>query len=167
MLTADHAAVKKLFKEYDKQKEAGDDGRQEIAERICAELTVHAEVEEEIFYPWVRENLSEEDQELVAEAGVEHQGAKDLIAQIEDAEELDDEYDAKVKVLSEYIEHHVGEEEGEMFPKVKGKKEELDALGEEMMSRKLELMEELGIADDDETPSDTRTRQSPNQPRTR
>lgn len=165
MLIADHEAVKKLFKQYEKEKDADDESRQETAEKICNELTVHAEVEEELFYPFLRENLSEDDMELVEEAGVEHQTAKDLIAQIEDAEDLDDTYDAKVKVLSEYIDHHVEEEEGEIFPKVKSKKEELDALGEEMMARKLELMEELGMEVD--KPAAKPGKGAPNQPRTR
>jgi hemerythrin superfamily protein len=167
MLMTDHEAVKKLFKQYDKQKDADDASRQETAERICNELTVHAEVEEELFYPWLRENLAEDDMELVEEAGIEHQTAKDLIAQLEDAEELDGEYDAKVKVLSEYIDHHVGEEENEIFPKVKSKKDELDALGEEMMARKVELKAEIGMEDEEEPAGRKKDMDAPSQPRTR
>ena len=167
MLVADHEAVAKLFKQYDKQKDADDESRQETAEKICNELTVHAEVEEELFYPWLRENLAEDDVEMVDEATVEHQTAKDLISQIEDAEELDDAYDAKVKVLNEYIDHHVEEEENEIFPKVKSKKDELDALGEEMMARKVELKEELGMEDDEEPAASKPGKGAPNQPRTR
>ena len=152
LLEADHRKVEALFEDYEQEKESGDDARKSIAARICGELTVHAQVEEEIFYPWLRENLDEDDMELVAEAEVEHSTAKDLIAQIEGAAVIDEAYDAKVKVLSEYIKHHVKEEEEEIFPKVSDMKEELDELGQQMASRKAELMEELGISEEDEEP---------------
>jgi len=138
-LMADHRKVEALFKDYEKAKQADDDSRRDIAETICAELTVHAAVEEEIFYPWLRETLEEDDMDLVEEAQVEHDGAKDLIAQIQAAADVDDVYDAKVKVLSEYIKHHVKEEEEEIFPSVSSEKEALDELGEEMAARKAEL----------------------------
>jgi hemerythrin superfamily protein len=145
MLTADHRTVEELFERYESEKESDDDTKRAIAQRICGELTVHAQVEEELFYPWLRENLDEDDMEMVEEAQVEHQTAKDLIAQIEGASEIDETYDARVKVLSEYIKHHVGEEEGEIFPEVASEKEALDELGQEMMARKVELMDELGL----------------------
>ena len=148
MLIADHRSVKELFKQYEDEKESDEGIKRAIAEKICGDLTVHARVEEELFYPWLRENLKKDDMEMVEEAEVEHAGAKDLIAQIEDADEVDATYDAKVKVLGEYIDHHVKEEENEIFPKVKSKNEELDALGQEMMARKVELMEELGLTDE-------------------
>ena len=138
-LSADHRKVEALFKDYEKAKQADDDSRRDIAENICMELTVHATVEEEIFYPWLRETLDDDDMDLVEEAQVEHDGAKDLIAQIQGATEVDDVYDAKVKVLSEYIKHHVKEEEEEIFPSVSSEKEALDELGEEMEARKAEL----------------------------
>jgi iron-sulfur cluster repair protein YtfE (RIC family) len=152
LLEADHRKVEALFEDYEGDKESGEAAKRPIAERICSELTVHAQVEEEIFYPWLRENLSEEDMELVAEAEVEHATAKDLIAQIEDAASVDEAYDAKVKVLSEYIKHHVKEEEDEIFPKLGGHKEELDELGQQMASRKAELMEVMGISEEGEEP---------------
>jgi hemerythrin superfamily protein len=145
MLTADHRTVEELFERYESEKESDDDTKRALAQRICGELTVHAQVEEELFYPWLRENLDEDDMEMVEEAQVEHQSAKDLIAQIEGASEIDETYDAKVKVLGEYIKHHVEEEENEIFPEVSSEKEALDELGQEMMARKLELMEELGL----------------------
>jgi hemerythrin superfamily protein len=148
LLVADHRKVDQLFKQYEDEKESDDDTKRAIAERICGELTVHAQVEEELFYPWLRENLEEDDMEMVEEATVEHQSAKDLIAQLEGATEIDETYDAKVKVLGEYIKHHVKEEEGEIFPKVKSRKEELDELGQGMAARKAELMEELGLEDE-------------------
>jgi len=149
LLIADHRKVDELFKQYESKKEDDDESRREIALQVCSELTVHATVEEELFYPWLRENLDDDDREMVEEAEVEHQTAKDLIAQLEGAEELDATYDAKVKVLSEYIKHHVKEEEEEIFPKVSDMKEELDELGQEMAARKAELMEELGIEADE------------------
>jgi len=145
LLETDHRKVEALFDEYEAEKDGDEDTKRSISERVCKELTAHAQLEEELFYPWLRDNLEEDDMELVEEALVEHAGAKDLIAQIEDATEIDDTYDAKVKVLSEYIKHHVKEEEEEIFPKVQDMKEELDTLGQEMHSRKAEIMEELGM----------------------
>ncbi|MDQ3215365.1 MAG: hemerythrin domain-containing protein [Pseudomonadota bacterium] len=140
-LTADHARVKKMFKQYEKlaKAEAGDSEKQELATMICAELTAHATAEEEIFYPAARSALPEPD--LVDEADVEHASAKDLIAQIESSSPSDDHYDAKVKVLGEYINHHVEEEEGEMFPKVRRAKVDTVALGEQIAARKAEIMQ--------------------------
>jgi hemerythrin superfamily protein len=150
MLVADHRTVDELFDRYESEKESDDDTKRAIAQRVCGELTVHAQVEEDLFYPWLRENLDEDKMELVEEAVVEHQTAKDLIAQIEGATEIDETYDAKVKVLGEYIKHHVKEEEGEIFPAVSKEKEALDELGQEMMARKVELMEELGLMAEEE-----------------
>jgi hemerythrin superfamily protein len=144
LLTADHKEVKALFKEYDKlvKAEAEDTQKQELAEQICMMLTVHTMIEEEIFYPAAREELAK-DQDLLDEAEVEHASAKDLIAQIRESSPSDDLYDAKVTVLGEYIDHHVKEEEKEMFPKVRKTGLDLEALGEEMAARKETLMGEL------------------------
>ena len=141
-LTADHARVKKMFKQYERLAEADapDKQKQELATLICAELTVHATAEEEIFYPAAREAI--EKVELVDEADVEHASAKDLIAQIEGSSPSDDHYDAKVKVLGEYIDHHVQEEENEMFPKVRRAKVDTVALGEQIAARKEELKQQ-------------------------
>ncbi|MES2535476.1 MAG: hemerythrin domain-containing protein [Pseudomonadota bacterium] len=131
ILTADHKKVKKLFKAFEKMKEDGDPSdKEQLVAEICAELTLHAEAEEEIFYPAVRAGIDEE--ELLDEAEVEHATAKDLIAQLEAGDPSDPLYDAKVKVLSEYIDHHVKEEEEEMFPKAKKAKLDMDTLGEEI-----------------------------------
>jgi hemerythrin superfamily protein len=143
LLMSDHRKVEDLFERYESEKEGDEDARRDIAQQICNELTVHAQVEEELFYPWLRDKL--DDMEMVEEAYVEHATAKDLIAQIESADAVDEAYNAKVKVLSEYIKHHVKEEENEIFPEVRDKKDELDELGQEMASRKGELMEELGM----------------------
>jgi hemerythrin superfamily protein len=144
LLTRDHADVKKLFKEYEKlaDAEAEGDERQALAEQICDMLTVHATIEEEIFYPAAREADVESD--LLDEAEVEHASAKDLIAQIKAMGPDDDLYDAKVKVLGEYIDHHVQEEEGEMFPKCRKADMDLADLAQQLSERKAELMEDLG-----------------------
>src|SRR4029079_14555502 len=109
LLDADHKAVKKMFREYEQLSEsrarAASQRKKDLAQQICHELTVHAQMEEEIFYPAVREAIKEKD--LMAEAAVEHQTPKNLIAQIEGMGEPDDMFDAKVKVLGEYIDHHV------------------------------------------------------------
>jgi hemerythrin superfamily protein len=152
LLEADHRKVEGLFDQYEGEKEGDEQAKKALAEKICGELTVHAQVEEELFYPFLKENLDEEDMEMLEEAYVEHASAKDLIAQLEAASEIDEAYDAKVKVLGEYIKHHVKEEEEEIFPEVRDMKEELDELGQEMAARKAELMEELGLTDDDAPP---------------
>jgi hemerythrin superfamily protein len=106
-------------------------------------LTVHATAEEELFYPAARDALGEEE-DLIDEADVEHATAKELIAQIQGSSPDDPHYDAKVKVLGEYIDHHVKEEEGEIFPKVKKGGLDTAALGAEIAQRKEELMSEMG-----------------------
>ncbi len=145
LLLADHRNVEKLFKKYEKlvEDEGSYNEKEALAATICAALTVHAQIEEEIFYPAARDILDEED--LIDEAVVEHATAKDLIAQLSDMSPDDDLYDAKVKVLSELIEHHVEEEEDEMFPKLKKLKLDTASLGPQMAERKQELVEELGI----------------------
>jgi hemerythrin-like domain-containing protein len=151
LLEADHRKVEALFDQYEDEKEGAEETKRAISQRICGELTVHAQIEEELFYPWLRENLEEDDMEMVEEAQVEHASAKDMIAQIEAATAIDETYDAKVKVLGEYIKHHVQEEENEIFPEVADSAEELDELGQEMAARKAELMEELGLTEDGES----------------
>lgn len=137
LLTQDHKEVKKLFDDYDKlvKGDAEANEREALAQEICGMLTLHATIEEELFYPQAREALGD-NEDLIDEATVEHASAKELIAQIEDSSPEDDLYDAKVKVLSEYIQHHVKEEEGEIFPKIKKADLDLMALGEEMAQRK-------------------------------
>ena len=142
LLTRDHTEVHKLFKRYEKLADAEADAseRQELAHEICAKLTAHATAEEEIFYPAAREAGVESD--LLDEAEVEHASAKDLIAQIQSMDPDEDLYDAKVKVLGEYIDHHVEEEEGEMFPKCRKAKMDLAGLAAQIMERKAELLQE-------------------------
>jgi hemerythrin superfamily protein len=135
LLLDDHKQVRQLIKQYEKiHEKAAADEKQELAEQICSEFLLHADIEEQFFYPAAREALEEED--LIDEAEVEHASARDLVAQIQSMQPDDPMYDAKVKVLGEYIEHHVEEEEKEMFPKVKKAKLDFDALGQEMMQAK-------------------------------
>jgi len=141
LLTEDHNKVKKMFKEFEKLcKKNDDEGKEELATQICKELTVHAQLEEEIFYPVVREAI--DDDELMNEAVVEHTTAKDLIAQIQSMRVSDPMYDAVVKVLGEYINHHVEEEQNEIFPKARKSKLDLEEIGREMAERKEVLLEE-------------------------
>ena len=147
LLKADHAEVKKMFKQFERMKEEGGDGEKaELAARICAALTVHARIEEEIFYPAVRDAI--EDEDLMDEAEVEHAGAKSLISQIEGMQPGDPLYDAKVTVLGEQVDHHIKEEEGEMFTQVRESDLDLAELGAELMARKgeLEANAEMGAA---------------------
>lgn len=152
LLTEDHKKVQKLFREFEKMKEDEDDGRQDLVKQICAELTIHALIEEEIFYPAAREGVKEQD--LLDEAEVEHASAKALIAQLSSMESDDDLYDAKVKVLGEYVNHHIKEEQDELFPEAKKAKLDLEALGEQMMQRKQELESEMLAADTIESEED-------------
>jgi len=143
MLAADHKKVKAMFKEFKSLKEEGT-GEEKVAlvKEICDALTVHAVIEEEIFYPAVRAAI--EDRDLMDEALVEHAGAKEIIAQLRQMDPDDDLYDAKVTVLGEQIDHHVEEEEGEMFPKARKAKVDTEALGTELAARKQEKAAELG-----------------------
>src|SRR5436190_22093292 len=135
LLQRDHADVKKLFRQYEKLADGEADGqvRQALAMQICQMLTVHSTIEEEIFYPAARDAEVEED--LLDEAEVEHASAKDLIAQIQSMSPDDELYDAKVTVLGEYVEHHVEEEEGEMFRKCRRAKMDLEGLGQQLKQR--------------------------------
>ena len=141
LLMKDHREVEVLFKQFAEAK--GDDAEKaDIVAQICEALSTHAEIEEEIFYPAARDALSEKGENLLDEAEVEHASIKSLVAQLEDAEPDEELYDAKVKVLTEYVKHHVKEEEGELFPKVKKTDLDLAQLGAEMFERKTELMGE-------------------------
>lgn len=138
LLRADHKLVSGLFEDY--QKASTKSMKKKLVNQICLELSVHAQVEEEIFYPAVKQALK--DHEMVPEATVEHATLKSLIAQVEGVEPDGEMYDAKVKVLCEYVEHHVKEEQDEMFPKAKASKLDMMALGEQIATRKKELIAE-------------------------
>ena len=136
LLRADHRAVSDLFEQYRSTRSSA--RKKKLVEQVCADLMVHAQIEEEIFYPAVQKAAG--DKEMIAEATVEHAVLKHLIGQIEGVEPDGKLYDAKVRVLSEYVKHHVKEEEGEMFKKAKATRLDLVALGEQMAARKLELL---------------------------
>jgi hemerythrin superfamily protein len=138
LLKADHRKVEDLFAKFEAA--TGDGKKKALAEQICLELTVHTKIEEDIFYP-ACEGKVEED--LLKEAYVEHDGAKVLIAEIEAGGPDDEFYDAKVKVLSEMIEHHVKEEEQRvegMFSQARKAGLDMDALGEQMAAEKAQLI---------------------------
>lgn len=138
LLRADHKLVSELFAEYDKARSPS--RKKQLVDQICTELTVHAQVEEEIFYPAVKQALK--DKELVPEATVEHATLKDLISQVEGIEPDGEMFDAKIKVLSEYVKHHVKEEQNEMFPKAKATSLDMAELGAEITARKDVLLAE-------------------------
>ncbi len=155
LLKADHRKVEDLFEKY----ESARSKKQDIARQICLELTIHTMIEEEIFYPACREAGVESD--MMDEANVEHDGAKVLIAELENGSPDDEFYDAKVKVLSEEIKHHVKEEEkrGGIFTEARKADLDLDALGEQLAARKKELMAQFTA--DGLPPPVTRTMSAP------
>jgi hypothetical protein len=147
LLTDDHLEVDRLFKQYEKlaKKEAPAEQRRTLAQTICAMLRAHTVIEEEIFYPAARR--AGVDADLLDEADIEHASAKDLIAQIESGDPGEDRFDARVKVLGEYITHHVVEEHGEMFPKCRRADMDLVALRAEMEQRKMSVLPMSGDAE--------------------
>jgi len=140
LLRADHKAVGALFEEYKTLRSPAK--KKALVTKICTELSVHAQVEEEIFYPAVQKALK--DRTLVPEATVEHATMKGLIGQVEGKEPDGDMFDAKITVLAEYVAHHVKEEQGEMFPKAKATSLDLHALGAQIAARKGELLAARG-----------------------
>ncbi len=139
LLKQDHRTVEELFEKFEKA--SGEGRKQKIAQQICLELTVHAQIEEEIFYPACEGKV---DEDLLKESFVEHDGAKLLIAEIMAGDGQSDEYfDAKVKVLQEQIEHHVEEEEKRsegLFSQARKADIDLDTVGEALARRKQELV---------------------------
>jgi hemerythrin superfamily protein len=136
LLRADHKRVSALFDQYEGTRSAAK--KKAIVATICLELSVHAQIEEEIFYPAVKAALK--DKEMVPEATVEHATLKELIAQVKDKEPDGEMFDAKITVMSEYVKHHVREEQNEMFPKARKTRLDMTALGARMAARKEALM---------------------------
>jgi hemerythrin superfamily protein len=137
-LKADHAEAKKLFRQFEKLKKNEDnDGMQEVAQAVCDALRIHAQIEEEIFYPALREVGNADD--ALDEADVEHSHVKELVEQIASSGPGDEHFEARVKVLSEYVDHHVQEEESTIFSKARKADVDLAALGQQLESRKAEL----------------------------
>ncbi len=152
LLEADHKAVRKMFDEYgtlcESRARSAQAKKRELAQQICLALTVHALIEEEIFYPAARGVLK--DKALLNEATVEHATVKELIEQIQGMEEDDPLFDARVQVLGEYVDHHVKEERSELFPKVRESRLNLLALREELAQRKEQLMAQMQDLDETE-----------------
>ena len=143
LLKADHRKVEGLFAKFENAK--GADAKRKLVKQICTELSVHTTIEEEIFYPACK---SEVEDDLLKEAYVEHDGAKVMIAELLASDPLNEFYDAKVKVLSEEIKHHVKEEEkpGEgVFAQAREAGLDMDALGERMAARKQHLLAEIEV----------------------
>ena len=143
LLMKDHETVKKLFEEYEAAGDTAYRTKQKLFETIKSELLVHMDIEETIFYPTVKAVPSEELKDEIREADEEHHVAKLLMAELSKMKPEDEQYDAKVTVLKENIEHHVKEEEGELFPNTKKRlsRERLEQLGEEMEERKEAIKE--------------------------
>jgi hemerythrin-like domain-containing protein len=142
LLKQDHRKVEELFKQFEKLVEDDEEAANVVIETACMELKVHDTIEMEIFYPAVRESAAEEEiEDLLDEAEVEHEGVRELIGKLEGMDLDDEKRTARFTVLTEYVKHHVKEEENEMFPKVsKLKGLDLEALGAQMAERKEELM---------------------------
>lgn len=147
LLAEDHKTVDKIFKEFEtlKKKDGNDAKKAELVRTACAALTVHAQIEEDVFYPALYEAIDAED--TLDEAEVEHATIKSLISQLEEMEPGAELYDATVTVLAEYVRHHVKEEEGEIFPKAKKSDLDLDALGERLLERRRALEGESASAE--------------------
>jgi hemerythrin superfamily protein len=139
LLRADHDMVAELVEKYERgKKRADNDKKEQMAQQICQELTIHAQIEEEIFYPALRE-ASEEAEEALAEAEVEHGAVKKLVEEIEGSSPDSELFDAQITVLGEYVKHHVKEEQSELFRMAREADIDLKALGRELAARKAEL----------------------------
>jgi hemerythrin superfamily protein len=143
ILREDHRKVKKLFSEYEALQKGDDNKKGELFETIKQELTVHAQIEEEFFYPAMQEIEDDETKELVLEAHEEHKVVKTLLAELSEMTPQDETFDGKMKVLTESVKHHAQEEEEEMFPEFDElPKERQDEVLEQLRARKSELTEE-------------------------
>ena len=143
VLEQDHREVEEWFDEYDELKDSDEDRKAELAEKICLALKIHAQIEEEIFYPRAREATKDDD--LIDEAIVEHATVKNMIGEIEEMDVGEELYDAKIRVLGEMVKRHIREEEEELFPELQSAKVDLDAVGKELAERKEELMSEMSV----------------------
>ncbi len=149
LLRADHKRVAALYDQYEGARSVAK--KKALVATICQELSIHAQVEEEIFYPAVKTALK--DKEMVPEATVEHATLKELIAQVKDKEPYGEMFDAKIQVMSEYTKHHVKEEQTEMFPKAQKTKLDMKALGARIAARKAELMADPALMDKPPVPA--------------
>ena len=141
MLKQDHDKVEKAFKQFEKIDRQDTATCRELAMSVCEDLKIHTSLEEELFYPAVREAIDDED--IMNEAAVEHETAKTLIEQLENMEPDDPNYYATFTVLGEYVMHHVKEEEGELFPACKASEMDLEQIGSRLQERRSELLRKL------------------------
>jgi len=138
LLRQDHDEVRKMFEEFESSDE---DRKFELAAEICQALTVHSTIEEEIFYPQVRAAIEADD--LLTEAEIEHDSVKQLIERVQEGEVDEVQLTAMIKVMNEYVNHHVNEEQRKIFPRVRRAELDLEAMGTELLERKMELESEL------------------------
>ncbi|MDB5761294.1 MAG: hemerythrin protein [Herminiimonas sp.] len=165
ILIEDHKKVSQLFAEFQTIKDRADDAaKQTLVEITCTELVIHSQVEEEFLYPALRDAFDETD--LIDEAQVEHTMARQLISELESMQAGDELYDAKFKVLGEYVKHHIEEEQNRIFPKLKSTALDLETLGKDIRQRRDELRSEFGMPDEEfeEDEDDEKNRQAPRQP---
>jgi len=154
LLSADHDRVQRLFENYTElvTTEADDADKQHVVEEICLLLTVHAHIEDEFFYPAARRVLDDED--VIDEAQIEHDSVRDLIDELLTMKPFDELFDDRVRLLEESVSQHVEEEENEIFPRLREAGVDLESLGEQMSTRREDLMAELAdgsgdLLDDD------------------
>ncbi len=140
LLIQDHRKVQKMFSEFEKLGSGDMEEKEDLVRDACTELRVHTMVEEEILYPALREEL--DDKGLIDEADVEHTVAKQLIGELEEMSADEDLFEAKFKVLGEYVNHHITEEEKEIFPQAKKAKVDMQSLGQQIKKRKEEILDE-------------------------
>jgi hemerythrin superfamily protein len=139
MLKQDHEAVAELAEKYERGKNRmSAERKQQMAQEICRMLTIHTTIEEELFYPAAREHVRGLE-DMLDEAEIEHDAVKELIATVQNSSPDEELYDARIKVISEYVKHHVKEEQNQIFPKVRKSKLDLEDLGEQMQARRHEL----------------------------
>ncbi len=164
MLTDDHKRVQKLFKRFEKIEREDEDSLRDLVDRAIAELQVHSMLEEELFYPAVRAQISDDEAEdLLNEADVEHESVDELIAKLQELEAGDPMYSAYFTVLTEYVKHHVREEEKELFPRVRKLQDlDLEQLGRDMQTRREDLKSEAAAdeADDERAAANARSADS-------
>ena len=144
LLRSDHRTVEGLFKKFEQAGDRAHKTKRKLVDQIITELAVHAAIEEQLFYPTIRDRVQSTEDEVL-ESLEEHHIVKWTLSELEDMDPLDERFDAKVTVLIESVRHHVKEEEGELFPKIQKSDLDLDALGEQMVERKDTLMAELEL----------------------
>jgi Hemerythrin HHE cation binding domain len=149
LLMEDHRKVRRIFDEFKKLKSGDVEKKEDLVRTACTELRIHAMLEEEIFYPAVREKLDETG--LIDEAEVEHAVVKQLIGELEEMTPEEELYDAKFTVLGEYVNHHVAEEEKEIIPQAKKAKVDMQALGKKIQQRRQELQRQAGVLSDEQS----------------